>query len=123
MSNGVLAQNAFRYQDWCIIYFLLNYYLGNSQSFEYFICENEKFDFEIWSISKFEGYQVKSKKRFSAKELNNLFKFFLRYIQSILKNCFIYLIFQNEPTKSFQLLVFKLSGNKSIKSVNNTTRN
>ncbi|MCK4355127.1 hypothetical protein KAW43_02105 [Candidatus Parcubacteria bacterium] len=117
MSNGVSAQNAFRYQDWCAIYFLLNHYLENNSSLEYLICENDKLDFEIWLASDFEGYQVKTQKDLSARELNSIFKFFLTYIRTIPKNCFIYFIFQDEPVKSFSFLVVKLSGDRTIKSV------
>ena len=117
MSNGVSAQSGFRYQDWCAIYFLLNNYLIDSQSLEYVICENDKLDFEISLRSQFEGYQVKGGKTLSAQELNELFKFYLEYIQDISKNCSLYLIFTREPIKSFRLLAIKLSGDRSIKIV------
>jgi len=123
MSNGVLAQSAFRYQDWCAIYFLLERYLDNNNSFEYLICENDKLDFEIWLNSQFEGYQVKSKENFSAQGLNNLLKFSLNYTKNIQKDCFIYLIFQKEPIKSFRFLVLRLAGDKSIMRINGIIEN
>lgn len=76
MTGGPTAKNAYRFQDWCAMYFALHEFKQGT-SFEHIYCEQEKLDFEIWNASRFVGFQVKtSLNGLTAREVNNIFLFY-----------------------------------------------
>jgi hypothetical protein len=76
MDGGSIAKNAYRYQDWCAMYFALEGFEQGS-SFERIYCEQNKLDFEIWQTSSFIGFQVKTTAAgLTAREINRIFLYY-----------------------------------------------
>lgn len=111
MNGGSTAKNAYRYQDWCAMYFALESFKDDS-SFENIYCEQGKLDFEIWSASSFVGFQVKSNPAtLTAKETNNIFLFYSnRSLYSQKQNKSFRFIFCKYPTKSLGHLFTTIRG-------------
>jgi hypothetical protein len=110
MNGGPAAKNAYRYQDWCAMYFLLKSLQNNS--FEHIYCEQEKLDFEIWSESSFTGFQVKTNPAgLTAEETNRILLFYLnKAINSGRRIKSFRFIFGQRPVKSIGHLFAKIRG-------------
>ena len=100
-AGGPTAKNAFRYQDWCAMYFALEGFIKDG-SFEHIFCEQGKMDFEIWSTASFAGFQVKTKATgLTAEETNRIFLHYLRKsVTSGKENKAFRFVFGEQPTKS-----------------------
>lgn len=118
MDGGAVAKNAFRYQDWCTMYFTLDSFFKDTSLFENVYCEQGKLDFEIWSSAIFAGFQVKTTTRsLSAAEINRIF---LKYIDrskiSKKKEGQFYFVFGKHPEKSLNhLFNYILGGSSGVK--------
>ena len=111
MDGGPIAKKAYRYQDWCAMYFALEGFKGDA-SFERLYCEQEKMDFEIWGTSSFIGFQVKiNPATLTAKETNNIFLYYLNKSSTSGKqNKSFSFIFSQNPQKSLGHLFTVIKG-------------
>src|SRR6266542_2314295 len=111
LSGGPTAENAFRYQDWCAMYFALEGFIKDG-SFDHIFCEQGKMDFEIWSTASFAGFQVKTKTaELTAQETNRIFLHYLRKSITYSKeNKTFRFIFGKQPTKSLGHLFARIRG-------------
>ena len=100
MDGGSVAKNAYRYQDWCAMYFALESFKSDP-SFEGVHCEQNKLDFEIWNTLGFAGFQVKTNPAgLTARETNKIFTYYSNKSASSGKqNRSFRFIFTKQPTK------------------------
>ena len=125
MDGGPIAKRAFRYQDWCAMYFALDNFKGNFSLFEHVYCEQGKLDFEIWHKSTFTGFQVKtSVDGLTANEVNRIFLYYLNKSQASRKRRSEFrFIFGEQPRKSLQHLFNVTSGNsRGVRYSNQITK-
>jgi len=122
MNGGSSAKRGFRYQDWCIMYFLLSNYHSNQSAFEHLYCEQGKLDFEIFSSDGYEGYQVKSGKHLAARDINRILSYYSDRSNTSKKGGrFFYFVFSSRPINSLAYLISKISGSKGAAKYNKVT--
>jgi len=119
--NGVSAIRGFKFQRDCIVYLLLKTYLDDSEDFEHLICENGIFDFELWSRLKISKYQVKNTNKINAEYLNILLRDYIKNTNSIKRKYILYFVLSSQPKGSFNHLLLKLKGDRSVKKFNKRT--
>lgn len=124
MSGGVSAKKGFRFQDWCAVYVLLDYYQSNSTSLEFLNFERGVIDFEVWLNRLVENYQIKGgETSLSAAYLNSIFK----HLSAVCgkdekkRDFTLVLFFSSQPKHSLLYLIEHLGGNRGVKDYNRKT--